>query len=240
MARWTSAQLEMFQKKPRSSKIDPNGKSYDFSHPSFDYSLNKILVGFDPSTKECGFAVFHPDDGLLEFEDITTHLMKSYVLDLIRQYNGDLHFRVEIPTERTAYGVAKRMAASMANTNKSRESRERAFFGIVWKSARCNEIANQLVIVLKEMKCSYELVDSSMRKRYDGDYYKTLDDTKLQKVMKKDMMQRADKRLFPSKVKKSVVEKIFGVVGQMKSNVEYLDAAMLLYPEIMIKKNLKS
>jgi len=122
----------------------------------------------------------------------------------------------------------------MRSIKGSKKAKETAAFMHLFNSARCNEIANQVIAAFERKYVSYELIASDSRINFSTGKQKDITDEQFMPYMAK-LFTSGKKAIYPTKVSAKQVKAMFPDIKTAGSE-DVRDAIMLMAPEVLYHK----
>ena len=200
-----------FMNKKKTVKFDDR---YDFSQKvGLTESANMVIMGVDSDTDKCGFSTYDPCvDEVLRQDEVELSLAPEYFADIASEFDmSNFMVRLEVPTMETVWGVCEKKKAAMRAAKVSATQIEKAVWLTIAQSFRCNEVANQLIQVMKRRKILYELVNSGDRVNMSNKKYAKLTEKQWFAMLRLAFVSSDQRMLRPTKLKANLLKSIFNV-----------------------------
>lgn len=220
--------------KKASSKVSSYDDRYDFTFPDVSVTMGCKIVGIDPDTSGCGVAMYDSDLGTVPFYE---EVEPSRILDCIRDLLADfgstgIIYRLEVPTMSTIYGANEGLKRGLSKVSK--KAREMKLFRHIFDSARCSEIANQIIADFNRAHVAYNLIPSNNRINFKNGKESQLKDKDFMAYMRGLFLQRV-KYCYPSKLSSAQLKMLFPAITVAGSE-DKRDALTLASPEAVYRK----
>jgi len=192
-------------------------------------TVKRIIVGFDADVSACGVAMYDAAAGeVLEKECIKYRLMNEWLNDMSRDYDRDRFLvRIEIPTEKTAFGVVSVSRGS------------KGAFKTIYNSGRCRQIAEEMYELCLAKRIPVQRVDSDTRINFKSQgksraWLKTTTPGDFALRVVNLVRQGRVNDIYPTKVPAKFVKDWYGL--PVAGNDEEKDALCLSVPEMAWRK----
>lgn len=202
-------------------------------------SKDSALLCFDADTDKIGIALVNVRPyQVLSTNNVSILSLESLINDILLLTNKKIICRLETPSQSTVYGSANavKKAVYYESLKASRNSAiatikaEKAFFNVVWHSARCFEISQNIKKIIESKGLICQEIDSQDRTVIKGSsLYSKLNPENFMQTLKMAAIKTNSFSIFPSKVPSTITQHIFG----KSFNKEISDALFLAFPELI-------